>query len=258
MLTFRNTSVVYVLLILGLMAYDYSHELSIWYYVVPFVAVSLLVAWGSYYIRSGFFLKAFCDGDKNKGQVAITFDDGPHEQTPLILDVLKKNNAKAAFFCIGKNFQGKEEIVKRIAEEGHLVGNHSFSHSNFFDFFSVKKLLQYVSKTDDLILQTIGKKNKLFRPPFGVTTPNISQMVAKNKYLVMGWNVRSYDTSIKDREKLLHRVLTRMQNGSVILLHDSTPGMDMILQKVLDHAKAKNLNVVSLEKMFAIKAYEPV
>ena len=258
MLTFYKTAIVFVAIMLGLMAYDYNHELSLWFYFVPFFIASLIVSWGCYFIQSGFFLKAYCGGDKNKNQVAITFDDGPHENTPVVLDTLKQNNVKAAFFCIGKNFAGREAIVRRIIEEGHIIGNHSYSHSNMIDFYPIKKLNEDVSKADELILRSTGKKNTLFRPPYGVTTPTVARMVKEKKYQVIGWNVRSYDTSIKDKDKLLRRILSRMGNGSVILLHDTTPGIEIVLQKVLDHARKKNLNVVSIEEMFQIKAYESV
>ena len=258
MLNFRDSSIVFILIMLGLMAYDYMYHISVWYYFIAFILFSLTIFFGSYFIQSGFFLKAYCNGDDNEGQIAITFDDGPHENTILILDVLKKNNATAAFFCIGKNIAGKENIVKRINDEGHIVSNHSFSHHNLFDFFFVKKLKQDVSKTDELILQSTGKRNKLFRPPFGVTTPNIAQMVKEMDYKVIGWNLRSYDTTIKDHGKLMNRILKGIKNGSLILLHDTTPGIDIVLQKVLDRARERNLKVVSIEEMFQINAYESV
>ena len=256
MLNFRNSSILFMLVFPGLMGYDYLYDLSAWSYIVPIFLFSLSIFFGSYFIQSGFFLKAYCGGDEKKGHIAITFDDGPHENTPLILNVLKKNNATAAFFCIGKNITGRENIIKRISGEGHVISNHSFSHHNLFDFFSLKKLKQDVSKTDELIFQFTGKRNKLFRPPFGVTTPNIAQMVRELDYKVIGWNLRSYDTTIKDKDRLINRILNGIKNGSVILLHDTTPGIEIILQKILDHAREKNLKVVGVEEMFQINAYE--
>jgi len=257
MLTFRNTAIVYIFLVLGLMGYDYQHELSVWYYLLSFLAVSLVVSWGCYFIQSGFFLKAYCGGDESKNQVALTFDDGPCDQTHVVLDTLKRHGVKAAFFCIGKNIPGRENILKRMAEEGHIVGNHSWSHSNVIDFYPFNKLMSDVSKTDDIIFDVIRKKNRLFRPPYGVTTPIIARLVKAKKYAVIGWNVRSYDTSIKSRDRLLKRIFTQMKNGSVILLHDTTPGIEIVLEKVLERARDKNLKVVSIEELFGIKAYEP-
>ena len=147
MLNFRNTRFVFALAVFVLISYDFSHDVPQWiYFLLVFVYCSLIF-FGSYFIQSNFFLKAFCGGNENKNEIAITFDDGPHENTNAILDVLKEYRAKAGFFCIGKNISGREAIVKRISDGGHIVSNHSFSHSNFFDFFSVKKLDEDVSKT---------------------------------------------------------------------------------------------------------------
>src|SRR5678816_4108607 len=98
MLTFRNTLVVFVLVMTGFIVYDYSNHLSAWVYVITFLAASLLVAWGCYFIQSGFFVKALYEGDPEKNEIAITFDDGPHENTPVLLDILGKHQVNAAFF----------------------------------------------------------------------------------------------------------------------------------------------------------------
>ena len=181
MLTFRNSLIVFILVMAGLIFYDCNHELSAWWYLITFLAGSLLVAWGCYFIQSQFFVKALYEGPSDKNEIAITFDDGPHENTPILLDILARHNVKAAFFCIGKNIFGKENIMKRISEEGHVIGNHSYSHSNMIDLWPLNKLTADVNLAEDEIQKTIGKKCKLFRPPYGVTTPLIAKMVKKKK-----------------------------------------------------------------------------
>jgi len=256
MLTFRNSLAVFILVIAGLIVYDYSHDLSVWAYVIPFLAGGVLVAWGCYFIQSDFFLKAFYSGDPHKNEISITFDDGPHENTPVLLDILARHQVKAAFFCIGKNISGRENIVRRISEEGHVIGNHSYSHNNMIDLWPLNKLLADVTMAENEIQRTTGKKCKLFRPPYGVTTPLIAEMVKKKKYSVIGWDVRSYDTTIKDKERLMKRIFRLMKNGSVILLHDTTPGIDIVLENVIAQAKNMNLKIVGIEKLLGIKAYE--
>ena len=256
MLTFRNTLIAFILVMTGLIIFDYSHELSIWWYIATFLIASLMVAWGCYFIQSGFFVKALYSGDPDQKEIAITFDDGPHENTPVLLDILASNQVKAAFFCIGKNIPGREKIINRILDEGHVIGNHSYSHSNMIDLWPLNRLIDDVTRAENEILKTTGKKVKLFRPPYGVTTPLIARMVKKKKYTVIGWNVRSYDTSIKSQDKLLKRIFRLMKNGSIILLHDSTPGIDIVLEKILARAKNMNLNVVGIEQLLGIKAYE--
>jgi peptidoglycan/xylan/chitin deacetylase (PgdA/CDA1 family) len=256
MLTFRNSLIVFICVMAGLIIYDYNHELSFWAYFITFLAGSLLVGWGCYFIQSQFFVKAYYKGSSTANEIAITFDDSPHENTPMLLDILAKHNIKAAFFCIGKNISGREHILKRISGEGHVVGNHSYSHDNLIDLWPLKKLNADVSLAENSIEKTIGKRCKLFRPPYGVTTPLIARMVKKNNYTVVGWSVRSYDTSIKDKVKLMNRIFRLMKNGSVILLHDSTPGIDIVLENVIGQAKKMNLNIVGIEKLLGIKAYE--
>jgi peptidoglycan/xylan/chitin deacetylase (PgdA/CDA1 family) len=242
----------------GLIIFDYRNDLSPWAYVITILIASLLVAWGCYYIQSGFFVKALCWGDPGKNEIAITFDDGPHDNTPVLLDILNKHQLKAAFFCIGKNISGRENIIRRISAEGHVIGNHSYSHDNLIDLWPLNKLVEDVTQAETEIFKTTGKKCRLFRPPYGVTTPLIARLVKKKKYTVIGWNVRSYDTTIRDKDRLMKRIFRLMKNGSVILLHDSTPGIDIVLEKIIDKANQSNLKVVGLEKLLGIKAYENI
>jgi peptidoglycan/xylan/chitin deacetylase (PgdA/CDA1 family) len=242
----------------GLIIYDYDHEVSAWVYVLTCLAESLLVAWGCYFIQSEFFVKALYGGDPAKNEIAITFDDGPHANTPVLLNILDKHKVKASFFCIGKNIPGMENILSRILEEGHVIGNHSYSHSNMIDLWPYKKLIEDITHAEEEILRVTGKKCTMFRPPYGVTTPLIAKLVKKKKFTVIGWNVRSYDTSIRNKDKLMKRIFRLMKNGSVILLHDSTPGIDIVLEKIIGQAKEMNLNIVGIEKLLGIKAYETI
>lgn len=150
--------------------------------------------------------------------IFLSFDDGPHpEITPFVLDELKKYNAKASFFCIGKNVQAYPEVYKRIIEEGHSVGNHSFSHLNGW-------------KTDDAIyLDDIAAAKKyihsnLYRPPYGrIRRSQLKQLSAPVLGLkAIMWTVLSgdFDTAISP-EKCLQNVLSKTEPGSIIVFHDS-------------------------------------
>ncbi|GAW89019.1 polysaccharide deacetylase [Flavobacterium psychrophilum] len=126
--------------------------------------------------------------------------------TLLVLDVLKKHNAKATFFCIGKNAEKHPEIIKQIISEGHIVGNHSYNHSRLFDFYRKDKLVEEIVQTDALIKKISGKKTILFRPPFGVTNPSIKKALQVTKHHVIGWNVRSLDGVIKNEKLVFNRI----------------------------------------------------
>lgn len=152
--------------------------------------------------------------------IYLTFDDGPHpEATPFVLDELKKYNAKATFFCIGKNVVAHPDIYRRIIEEGHSVGNHTQNHLNGW-------------KTKDaLYLADVTEAGKyidttLFRPPYGRVTSfqakNLKAAMRKDNVRVVMWDVLSadFDPSISAND-CLENVILNARNGSIIVYHDS-------------------------------------
>ena len=138
------------------------------------IYVSVLFC-GSYFMRMGFFLKSICSVKTKDRWIALSFDDGPAGSTSQILDILKENEVEAAFFCIGKKISGNEELLKRMVQEGHIIGNHSFSHHTFFDFFSSGKMLNDMIQMNQLVKDITGLRPRFFRPPYGVTNPNLKK-----------------------------------------------------------------------------------
>jgi peptidoglycan/xylan/chitin deacetylase (PgdA/CDA1 family) len=148
----------------------------------------------------------------------ISFDDGPASNyTTEILQLLKQDNVKATFFCIGNRIAGNENIIKKIKEDGHIIGNHSYSHHFWFDIFSSKKMLDDLKKMDQETERVTGMLPKLFRPPYGVTNPNLRKAIIKGDYTPIGWSVRSMDTVIKDEKKLLDKINRSLKPGAVFL-----------------------------------------
>jgi peptidoglycan-N-acetylglucosamine deacetylase len=170
----------------------------------------------------------------------LTFDDGPHPQaTPYVLDELKKYNAKATFFCIGKNVVEHTEIYRRIMDEGHRTGNHTFNH---FNGWKVR---------DEQYLQNILQAGKyidsnLFRPPYGKITrfqvkllSGIKNSPTSPNFRIIMWDVLSgdFDTSLSC-EQCSANVIKNVRPGSVIVFHDSEkafPRMKDALPRVLEH-----------------------
>jgi peptidoglycan/xylan/chitin deacetylase (PgdA/CDA1 family) len=217
----------------------------------------LIILWGSFFVSSNYHVKTVCGNPLEKQKrIALTFDDGPSENTLLVLDLLKKYEVKAAFFCIGKNIEKYPEIVQRTIAEGHVVGNHSYSHSHFFDFFRKKKLIEELKKTDMLLEQFTGKKIKLFRPPYGVTNPSIRRALEVTKHKAIGWNIRSLDGVVKDEKVLYNRIVNRVSPGGIVLLHDTSRHSVNVLEQLLQFLQKNNYTVVSLEQLLNIKAYE--
>ena len=115
--------------------------LAYWSIALLLFVYSLIVFYGCYFINSNFFIKTVCKAQTNKKEIAITFDDGPAESyTPQVLQVLKQHDVKAAFFCIGKRINDNKALLKQVHEEGHIIGNHSYTHATWFDLFSSAKM----------------------------------------------------------------------------------------------------------------------
>jgi len=170
---------------------------------------------------------------KPKKKIALTFDDGPHEMSLLVLELLKKYNVKATFFCIGKNIELHPEILKKVIAEGHTVGNHTYSHSPFFDFYRKNKVIAEIKRTDDLITSVSGEKPVLFRPPYGVTNPSIRRALAVTNHKTIGWNIRSLDGISEKRNFLLNRIIKRIKPGGIVLLHDTSLQTVNVLEQLL-------------------------
>jgi peptidoglycan/xylan/chitin deacetylase (PgdA/CDA1 family) len=187
-------------------------------------------------IRQNFYLKAI---NQNKTpEVALTFDDGPHpEYTIQILDILDVYKVKAVFFMIGKHVEEYPAIAKEVANRGHQIGIHSQNHSFNFGLLQGEKLRAELIKCTDVIEKVTGYKSYLFRPPFGVTNPSLAHEVKRQNLTTIGWNVRSFDTITKEPDKILSRVLKKVDFGSIILLHDRMSQTCEVLPGIIENIK---------------------
>nr|WP_241774318.1 polysaccharide deacetylase family protein [Flavobacterium sp. Root935] len=211
---------------------------------------------GSSRISSNYHVKAFCHNpSETQKKIALTFDDGPSEFTLEVLSLLKKYNAKATFFCIGKNIEKHPEILKQIIAEGHLVANHSYSHSKFFDFYNARQIKEEIEKTDELLERFTSKKINFFRPPYGVTTPSIRRALNITRHKVIGWNIRSLDGGTKNKELIFNRIIQRVSPGGIVLLHDTASHSVLVLEQFLQFLEQNNYEVISIEELLNLKAY---
>lgn len=180
----------------------------------------------SYFVKSPWLLKKFyprCVWNivTDDDIIYLTFDDGPHPvATTFVLDLLKQYNAKATFFCIGKNVEEQPELYKRILLEGHRVGNHTYNHLNGWK--TPDKI--YI---DDIIRANKYIDSNLFRPPYGRITKFQQKILTsdeadKKQFKIIMWDVLSgdFDTAISG-EKCTANVLRHTQKGSIVTFHDS-------------------------------------
>ncbi|MDO4880924.1 MAG: polysaccharide deacetylase family protein [Capnocytophaga sp.] len=221
----------------------------IWGYIVILMGFVAVFSWGVFDIRLGYFRKAICSNNTLKTrQITLTFDDGPTPLTPLFLDVLRKYNAKAIFFCIGKNIELYPDIVKQMKAEGHRIGNHTFSHRPKNCFISTSKFVKEIQKTDE-VLKQLDIETELFRPPYGITNPHIAKATFLTKKKIIGWNIRSLDTIIKDEKKLYHRIIRQLTDKNIILMHDTSERTLHVLEQLLIYLEKNNFKTTnSIEK----------
>jgi peptidoglycan/xylan/chitin deacetylase (PgdA/CDA1 family) len=255
MLSYRPVTWLYLLVSAVLLVLVLRTAISWYWLLLPLMAyVSILVP-AAMNIQWDFFIKGIHRGKGTKKQVALTFDDGPAAYTGTILDVLKAAGAPATFFLIGKNIPGGEALVQRMDAEGHLVGNHSFEHGFWFDLKSAKGMLSELRLTDTLVKELTGKTLRWFRPPYGVTNPNVARAAVRGGYEVIGWSLRSLDTVAKEPSLLLQRLQQQTHNGAVILLHDSCAITAEVLPAYLQWLKENGYEVAALNKLIQHSPY---
>jgi peptidoglycan-N-acetylglucosamine deacetylase len=163
----------------------------------------------------------FLQGPSDQKRVALTFDDGPDQRfTNDILDVLNQYNVPATFFLLGSRAVAYPEIVTRIKDEGHVIGNHTYFHPNLVVESDLETLEREVIRTEDALNSIIGYRTKLFRPPYGFLYNELVEKLAELDYSVIGWSVDSLDWQEDPPEVIASNVLDNVQPGAIILMHD--------------------------------------
>lgn len=257
MLKFKLINITTGVVFIGLLGLFLVRNISLWWFVLLISIWFIITALGSGLIGWNYHITSLnYNSSIKENHIAITFDDGPHpEFTPKVLALLKKYNAKATFFCIGKNIETHPDLFKQLIEEGHTVGNHTYSHNNMFGFFSTKKVISELELTNTIVKKLTGLDMQLYRPAFGVTNPRIKKALQVVGLISVGWNKRSFDTTSINQKQILSRVTKNLKKGDVILLHDSSLKTVQVLEQLLLFLQHKKLEAVTIDSLFNIKAY---
>ncbi|MEI9945565.1 MAG: polysaccharide deacetylase family protein [Chitinophagaceae bacterium] len=197
-----------------------------------------------YFIKTPWWLKKIYSSyvwsiDTKEKAIYLSFDDGPHPvATPFVLDELKKHDAKATFFCIGKNVLGQPEVYKRILDEGHSVGNHTQNHLNGW------------KTKDEIYLANVSEAgnyidSSLFRPPYGriksFQAKHIPKALKRATAKIVMWDVLSADFDMNvSNERCLQNVILNARKGSIVVFHDSEKALERLtysLPRVLEFFK---------------------
>lgn len=188
--------------------------------------------------------------ETDKAEVFLTFDDGPTPGvTDWVLDRLRENNARATFFCVGQNVKRFPALTRRIIREGHIVGNHTYSHVSGWTSEGAANYLTEVRETDKIITEVTGTPPRFFRPPYGRINPFVQGEIGKTHKIVM-WDVIAWDWDAElTHEACLRHILHNFQYGSIIVLHDSLKcgaRMQKILPPLLQYFAQNNIQLSPL------------
>ncbi|RKR14496.1 peptidoglycan/xylan/chitin deacetylase (PgdA/CDA1 family) [Maribacter vaceletii] len=258
MLRFGTINRIVIALFCLLLITNYWLAVPVYLYgIIAFIWFTLTV-FGSFFIQWNYHLTSHHKNKKiEENKVAITFDDGPHpEFTPQVLELLEKYNAKATFFCIGKEIKEHQAIVSTILEKGHTIGNHTYSHTRNFGFLSTEKVKQELEQTNALVKAIFNKSMRLYRPAFGVTNPRIKQAVQDTNLTSIGWSVRSLDTTKRSKNMVVRRITKNLKKGDIILLHDTSAKSVAVLEQLLLFLQQKKMQSIPVNELLDIVAYE--
>lgn len=195
-------------------------------------------------------------GPYNKAEIALTFDDGPDITfTPQILNKLKNYHVKATFFLLGENMEKYPELVKQIAAEGHVIGNHTYTHPNLTQI-SDEAFYEQIQKSDALIEQLVGYKPRFFRPTYGAINENQVAWATRQQMMVIQWSIDTLDWRGLDATTITNSVMANILPGSIILQHnaDGVPlqGTVDALDQIIPALQKKGATFVTLAEMFGI------
>lgn len=230
---------------------------------------ALLLAWlGVGSLLASLFIPCFplfaspvCRGPRAERQLALTFDDGPHEPyTSRILDTLARYHIHATFFLVGERMNRYPEVVARMLRDGHAVGNHSWDHRSFA-FASSRDIERDITRWESAIaplLERAGaKRTTLFRAPHGWKSPCLGKVLAARGYRLIGWTHGVWDSDRPGEDVLLRRLKAVPENGAIILLHDGdgdSAAADRgqtaaVLPQVIDYYQSLGFRFVTVPKL---------
>lgn len=200
--------------------------------------------------------KIYFSGAPNDGKkVALTFDDGPNPiVTPKVLDILKENDIKATFFILGNQVHANSDLLSRILEEGHAIGNHSWSHPNF-DNLSIEEAVKEIENTQSALENTIGYRPSLFRPPYGALDNDKLNQINQLNMAVVNWTVDTLDWSGISSEEIMKLVREQIHPGGIVLMHDSKRNNTIdALEKLIPELKAEGYSFVTVPELLGLSA----
>lgn len=186
--------------------------------------------------------------EEGKKYIALTFDDGPNSTSTVdLLKILAKEKVQATFFLLGQMVESHPDIAKKIAQEGHEIANHSYSHPDLTTL-SAEQVRAEVLKTDEAIYRATGVLTKNFRPPYGAVNPDVIKEVGLP---IIQWDVDSLDWQLRDPQAIATRVIDAANEGSIILLHDIHKTSVASVSKIIYKLKQEGYLFVTISELLS-------
>jgi len=205
--------------------------------------------------------RTFAGGIPGSKQIALTYDDGPNDPHTLrLLDVLAKHSARATFFMIGRYVQERPDIARAVAQAGHVIGNHTFTHPLLI-FESEVRTRTQLADCHQALEDAVGEHSNLFRPPFGGRRPATLRIARELRLQTVMWNVTGHDWNAPPAAVIEKRVARQMRGGDIVLLHDGghrAMGADraqtvIATDNLIRRYKNEGYEFVPVEEMRAIR-----
>lgn len=178
-------------------------------------------------------------------KIALTFDDGPSRYTEKLLEGLQKRGVKASFFMIGESAERNQDLVRRVKEEGHLIGNHTYHHVDVTKL-SDEKAREELKEMDRVIYEILGEHVEYMRPPFGVWQEKLEQEI---DVLPVMWTIDPLDWTTKNVEEIVNKVVTQAGENDIILLHDCYESSVDAALRIVDVLKAEGYEFVTVDQL---------
>jgi peptidoglycan/xylan/chitin deacetylase (PgdA/CDA1 family) len=181
--------------------------------------------------------------------IALTFDDGPSKYAGELLDIFKKHKVKATFFLEGQYVKSRPAFAKRMAKEGHDLGNHSYTHPHFPEI-SDARIRQEITRTQDVVHKATGVKPKLLRPPYGEADDRVLEIATQMRMPVVLWNAGSRDWALRDANAIYEQVMSEVKPGAVVLMHDWVRETIDAMPRIVTALQKQGYHLVNVSTLF--------
>jgi len=180
--------------------------------------------------------------------IALTFDDGPWVYTDHILDLLEQHNARATFFVLGYRVEWRPGTVTRAVDMGSEIASHTWTHLDLTRL-SDEEIIYQIQAASAVIESVIGYSPRIYRPPFGLTTDRVQQISAHLGYSIVNWTLDTLDWRYRDADTIYNAIMSTVQSGDVILLHDIYPSTVQAMERVIPSLIAEGYQLVTVSEL---------